>query len=72
MRSRMTTISRTAISMSVDWPWAPPWGWWMRMRAFGRAERCPSSPAASSTAAAEQAWPTQTVCTGGPMNCMAS
>ena len=58
--------------MSVDWPWAPPWGWWMRMRALGSAERWPGSPAASSTAAAEHACPTHTVCTGGPMNCMAS
>ena len=54
MRSRMVTISRTAISMSTDWPCAPPWGWWIRMRALGSAERCPASPAASSTAAAER------------------
>ena len=27
--------------MSVAWPWKPPWGWWMRMRLLGSAERLP-------------------------------
>ena len=43
--------------MSVDWPWAPPWGWWMSTRAFGSVNRMPGAPAASSTAAADAAWP---------------
>ena len=54
--------------MSVDWPWAPPWGWWISTRALGRANRLPGAPAASSTAAAEAAWPTHIVATSGPMN----
>ena len=72
MRLRISTISRTGISMSTDWPWAPPWGWWMSTRALGRAERWPGAPAASSTAAADAACPTQTVWIGGARNCMAS
>ncbi len=66
MRRRISTISVTARSMSVDWPCAPPWGWWMSTRALGSAERLPVAPAASSTAAAEAAWPTQIVATSGP------
>ena len=41
MRSRISTISRTWISMSVDWPCAPPWGWWISTRAFGSVKRMP-------------------------------
>ena len=26
------------ISMSVAWPWKPPWGWWVRIRLFGQGE----------------------------------
>ena len=58
-------LARPAISMSTDWPCAPPWGWWMSTRAFGSAVRMPGAPAARSTAAAEAAWPTQVVATGG-------
>ena len=72
MRSRISTISRTWISMSVDWPWAPPCGWWMRTRAFGSVYRSPGAPAASSTAAAEAACPTHIVDTGDRRNCIVS
>ena len=57
MWSRCTITSRAQISMSTDCPCAPPWGWWMRMREWGRVKRLPGAPAASSTAAAEAAWP---------------
>src|ERR1039458_845508 len=36
-RCFVRSISRAWISMSEACPSAPPWGWWMRMRAFGRA-----------------------------------
>ena len=44
----------------------------MRMRAFVSANRLPFVPAASSTAAAEAAWPMQIVDTSGRMNCIVS
>jgi len=69
----MRSISLATISMSEAWPCMPSMaGWWMRMRALGRARRLPSLPAASSTAAAEAACPRHTVCTCGLMNCMVS
>ena len=42
------------------------------MRAFGSARRLPGVPAASSTAAAEAAWPRQTVWMSGRMYCIVS
>jgi hypothetical protein len=30
--------------MSLDWPWKPDVGWWIRMRAFGSVKRLPSAP----------------------------
>ncbi len=42
------------------------------MRAFGSAIRLPGVPAASSTAAAEAAWPMQTVVMSGLTYCMVS
>ena len=41
MRSRMRRISLAWIAMSEAWPWAPPQGWWMRMRELGSAKRLP-------------------------------
>ena len=72
IRSRISTVSRTWISMSTDWPCIPPCGWWSSTRAFGSAVRMPGAPAASSTPAAEAAWPTHVVATGGRMNCIVS
>ena len=68
----MNTISFAASSTSVVWPCAPPWGWWISTRALGSASRLPAAPAASSTAAAEAAWPTQIVLIGAWMNCIVS
>ena len=68
----MRWISRAWISMSVDWPSAPPWGWWMRMRLCGRAKRLPLVPAARRIAAADAAWPMQIVDTSGLMNSIVS
>jgi hypothetical protein len=36
--------------MSDAWPRKPPSGWWIITREFGKANRLPSAPAASSTA----------------------
>ena len=72
MRSRISMVSRTWISRSTDWPCAPPWGWWISTLEFGSAVRMPGSPAASSTAAAEQAWPMQVVAMGGLRKVMVS
>jgi ATP-dependent Clp protease protease subunit len=44
----------------------------VRMRECGRPKRLPLVPAASSTAAAEAAWPMQMVTTSGLMYCMVS
>ena len=72
MRSRSSTISFTASSRSVDWPWAPPWGWWISTRALGRAKRLPLAPPARITAAADAAWPMHTVDTSQRSSCMVS
>ena len=32
--------------MSVDWPWNPELGWWIRIREFGSAIRLPAVPPA--------------------------
>jgi len=58
--------------MSEAMPRAPPEGWWIMIRAFGRAMRMPGSPAASRNEPMEQAWPMQTVETRGLMYCMVS
>ena len=58
--------------MSVACPDTPPDGWWIITRALGSAFRMPGAPAASSSEAIEQAWPTQRVATGGWMNCIVS
>ncbi len=47
-------------------------GWWIRIRAFGSANRLPLAPAPSSTAAAEAAWPRQKVWISGWMYCIVS
>ena len=63
----MRRISLACSSMSLAWPSTPPKGWCSRMRAWGRANRLPWAPAASSTAAADAAWPKQNVETSGLM-----
>ena len=68
----MRMISFAWISMSTAWPDAPPCGWWMSTRACGRMKRLPGAPDASSTAAADAAWPMQIVCTSGLMYCIVS
>ena len=52
--------------MSVDWPWKPPLGWWMRMRALGSAALA-GAPPASISEPIDIAMPTQIVCTSGLM-----
>ena len=52
-------ISLNEISMSEAYPWAPPEGWWIMIRALGRANRLPLVPAASRWAPMLAAWPTQ-------------
>ena len=52
-------ISLKVISMSEAWPWAPPEGWWIMIRALGRAKRLPLVPAASRWAPMLAAWPMQ-------------
>ena len=37
----LTMISLAWISMSAAWPWAPPNGWWIMIRLFGRLYRFP-------------------------------
>ncbi len=71
-RARMRRISLAWISRSVTWPWPSPEGWWIRMRAFCSANRLPLVPAASSTAAAEAAWPMQIVWISGRTYCSVS
>ncbi len=71
-RSRIRWISRAWISMSTDWPSAPPDGWWIRMRLWGSANRFPLAPAANSTAAADAACPMQNVDTSGLMKSIVS
>jgi hypothetical protein len=58
--------------MSVDWPWKPPDGWWMRIRELGSASRLPGAPPASSSDPMLIATPNPMVCTSGPMNCIVS
>ena len=75
--SSQVRIRRTSlawISMSDACPPMPPSsaGWWIRIRAFGRAKRLPLAPADRSTAAAEAAWPMTKVCTSGRMYCIVS
>ena len=70
----MRRISAAWISMSDAWPWpaSPIAGWWISTRAFGSARRLPGAPAASSTAAADAAWPSTTVWICGRMYCIVS
>ncbi len=61
MRRRRKAISRAWFSMSIAWPWAPPWGWWISTRELGSAIRLPGAPPASRTAAPDAAMPMQMV-----------
>ena len=71
--ARMRSISSATIWMSEACPCMPSIaGWWMRTRALGSARRLPGEPAASSTAAAEAAWPRHTVWICGLMYCIVS
>ncbi len=67
-------ISAAWISMSDAWPPldSPVAGWWMSTRAFGSARRLPGAPPASRTAAADAAWPRQTVWICGETYCIVS
>ena len=47
-------------------------GWCSTTRACGSSVRRPGAPPASSTAAADAAWPTQVVATGARTNCIVS
>ena len=58
--------------MSVDWPWNPPVGWWMRIRPLGSEARLPCAPPASTSAPIDIAIPQQIVDTSGRTNCMVS
>jgi hypothetical protein len=50
----------------------PPDGWWIIIRALGRACLIPGAPAAKSRLAMLHAWPTHHVAMGGRMYCMVS
>ncbi len=56
----------------IHQPWAPPQGWWIITREWGRAKRRPGSPAARITAAILAASPTTMVETGAFTYCMVS
>jgi hypothetical protein len=43
--------------MSVDWPWNPDEGWWIKIRALGSVRRLPSAPPARIRDAADIAMP---------------
>ena len=58
--------------MSVDWPWKPPEGWWLRIREFGSAIRLPGVPPVSSSEPIDIAMPKQIVCTSHLTYCIVS
>ncbi len=58
--------------MSVAWPCTPPSGWWIMIRACGKAKRLPFVPAVSSSAPIEAAWPMQMVEMAGLTYCIVS
>ena len=58
--------------MSLDWPWKPEVGWWIRRREFGSARRLPSAPPVRISEPADIAMPKQIVCTSGVTYCIAS
>ena len=72
MRLRMATISRAWISMSDAVPCIPPQGWWMMIRAFGKANRFSLAPAANSSAPILAACPIHIVETSGSTYCIVS
>jgi hypothetical protein len=70
---RIRRISRAWISMSEPWPYPPSVaGWWMMIREWVSASRLPGVPADSRIAAADAAWPRQTVLMSGRTYCMVS
>ena len=70
--SRMRRISRAWMSMSVACPCTPPSGWWIMIRACGRAKRLPRAPALSSSAPMSAACPMQMVEMAGFTYCIVS
>ena len=58
--------------MSAAVPWAPPEGWWIMIRAWGRALRLPLVPAARRNEPIDAAMPMQIVFTGARRCCMVS
>jgi hypothetical protein len=58
--------------MSVDCPWKPPVGWWMRMRLFGSAARLPCAPPARISEPIDIAIPQHVFATSGLMKRMVS
>src|SRR2546428_6525003 len=70
--SRIRRISLAWMSMSVACPCTPPSGWWSMIRAWGRANRLPLAPAASSSAPREAACPMQIVEMAGLTYCILS
>ena len=63
---------RYHLYVSEACPWAPPIGWCIITREWVNAERLPSAPATSNTAAMLAAIPVQMVATSLLMNCMVS
>eukprot|EP00418_Pyrodinium_bahamense_P087613 CAMPEP_0179074610 /NCGR_PEP_ID=MMETSP0796-20121207/33173_1 /TAXON_ID=73915 /ORGANISM="Pyrodinium bahamense, Strain pbaha01" /LENGTH=243 /DNA_ID=CAMNT_0020771835 /DNA_START=150 /DNA_END=881 /DNA_ORIENTATION=+ len=70
--SRMKRISRAWMRTSAACPCAPPNGWWIIIREFGRLLRLPFVPAASRKDPMDAANPKQTVLTSHGMNCIVS
>ena len=60
------------MAMSDAWPWRPPEGWCIMMRAWGSENRLPGAPEHSRNWPIEAARPMQMVATSGWMNCMVS
>mmetsp|Transcript_14104 Transcript_14104/g.38624 ORF Transcript_14104/g.38624 Transcript_14104/m.38624 type:complete len:202 (+) Transcript_14104:260-865(+) len=70
--SRRWRISRAWMRTSAACPCAPPSGWWIIMREFGRLLRFPLAPAANKKEPIDAAIPKQTVSTSHGMNCIVS
>ena len=69
-RVRATSLAAVARSGRAPWAWLD--GWCSSTFACRSTARRPGAPAASSTAAAEEAWPMQIVATSGRMYCIVS
>ena len=60
------------MAISAAWPWMPPWGWCIRMREWGSANRLPGAPAHSRNWPIDAARPMHTVATSQATYCMVS